>query len=81
MLFHPPKSQRPSFLTACRSIVSRPDGDAGPAGNRVRIGGWVKTGRKADKDSFAFLELNDWSCPGNLQVIVDAAMADLSPLV
>jgi asparaginyl-tRNA synthetase len=64
-----------------RSIVSRPDGGAGLAGNRVRIGGWVKTGRKADKDAFAFLELNDGSCPGNLQVIVDAAVADLSPLV
>jgi asparaginyl-tRNA synthetase len=64
-----------------RSIVSRLDDSAGLAGNQVRIGGWVKTGRKADKDAFAFLELNNWSCPGNLQVIVDATMADLSPLV
>jgi asparaginyl-tRNA synthetase len=64
-----------------RSIVSRPDGGAGLSGHRVRVGGWVKTGRKADKDAFAFLELNDGSCPGNLQVIVDAAVADLSPLV
>ena len=64
-----------------RSIISRPDGGAGLAGQRVRVGGWLKTGRKADKDAFAFLELNDGSCPGNLQVIVDAAVADLSPLV
>ncbi|KAM4124325.1 hypothetical protein ACB094_01G222300 [Castanea mollissima] len=64
-----------------RSIISRPDGGAGLAGQRVRVGGWVKTGRKADKDAFAFLELNDGSSPGNLQVIVDAAVADLSPLV
>lgn len=64
-----------------RSIVSRPDGGAGLAGHRVRIGGWVKTGRKADKDAFAFLELNDGSCPANLQVIVDASVSDLSPLV
>ena len=35
----------------------------------------------ADKDAFAFLELNNESGPGNLQVIVDAALADLSPLV
>ena len=64
-----------------RSIISRPDGGAGLAGQQLRVGGWVKTGRKADKDAFAFLELNDGSCPGNLQVIVDAAVADLSPLV
>ncbi|KAG2718270.1 hypothetical protein I3760_03G211400 [Carya illinoinensis] len=64
-----------------RSVVSRPDGGAGLAGHRVRIGGWVKTGRKADKDAFAFLELNDGSCPANLQVIVDASVSDLSPLV
>ncbi|XP_015889172.3 asparagine--tRNA ligase, cytoplasmic 1 [Ziziphus jujuba] len=64
-----------------RSIVSRPDGGAGLAGQRLRIGGWVKTGRKADKDAFAFLELNDGSCPGNLQVIVEADKADLGQLV
>ncbi|GMN63871.1 hypothetical protein TIFTF001_032940 [Ficus carica] len=64
-----------------RSILSRPDGGAGLAGNHVRIGGWVKTGRKADKDAFAFLELNDGSCPANLQVIVDSDKADLGQLV
>ena len=64
-----------------RSIISRPDGGSGLAGNRVRIGGWVKTGRKADKDAFAFLELNDGSCPGNLQVIVAADKAELGTLV
>ncbi|XP_062090966.1 asparagine--tRNA ligase, cytoplasmic 1 [Humulus lupulus] len=64
-----------------RSIISRSDGGSGLAGKRVRIGGWVKTGRKADKDAFAFLELNDGSCPGNLQVIVEADKADLGQLV
>ncbi|KAK2645479.1 hypothetical protein Ddye_020674 [Dipteronia dyeriana] len=64
-----------------RSIVSRPDGGAGLAGQRVRVGGWVKTGREQGKGSFAFLEVNDGSCPANLQVIVDAAVADLAQLV
>ncbi|KAJ0031088.1 hypothetical protein Pint_13332 [Pistacia integerrima] len=64
-----------------RSIVSRPDGGAGLAGQRVRVGGWVKTGREQGKGSFAFLEVNDGSCPANLQVIVDAAVADLGQLV
>nr|POF20309.1 asparagine--trna ligase, cytoplasmic 3 [Quercus suber] len=38
-------------------------------------------GRMADKDAYAFLELNDELGLGNLQAIVDAAIADLSPLV
>jgi len=32
------------------------------------VGGWVKTGRTANKDEFAFLELNDGSTGTNLQV-------------
>ena len=63
------------------SIISRHDGGSGLAGKKARIGGWVKTGRKADKDAFAFLELNDGSCPGNLQVIVEASLGDLSQIV
>ncbi|KAL6199005.1 PREDICTED: asparagine--tRNA ligase, cytoplasmic 1-like [Fragaria vesca subsp. vesca] len=64
-----------------KSIISRPDGGSAFAGQKVRVGGWVKTGRKADKDAFAFLELNDGSCPGNLQVIVQADKGDLGQLV
>ncbi|XP_054811319.1 asparagine--tRNA ligase, cytoplasmic 1 [Prosopis cineraria] len=64
-----------------KSIISRPDRGSGLAGQKVRVGGWVKTGRKADKDAFAFLELNDGSCAGNLQVIVEASLGDLGQLV
>ncbi|KAI8553659.1 hypothetical protein RHMOL_Rhmol05G0033400 [Rhododendron molle] len=64
-----------------RSIISRPDGGAGLAGQTVRVGGWVKTGRKQGNGTFAFLELNDGSCPANLQVIVDEAVGQLSQLV
>ncbi|CBI27958.3 unnamed protein product, partial [Vitis vinifera] len=64
-----------------RTILSRPDGGAGLAGQTVKVGGWVKTGREQGKGSFAFLELNDGSCPANLQVIVDAAVAPLGQLV
>lgn len=64
-----------------QSIILRPDGGSGFAGQQVRVGGWVKTGRKADKDAFAFLELNDGSCAGNLQVIVEADKGDLGQLV
>ncbi|KAI6706433.1 hypothetical protein NL676_009395 [Syzygium grande] len=41
----------------------------------------VKTGRKQGSGSFAFLEVNDGSCPMNLQAIVDSAVADLGLLV
>lgn len=64
-----------------KSILGRPDGGAGLAGQVVKIGGWVKTGREQGKGAFAFLEVNDGSCPGNLQVIVDAAVHKLSDLV
>ena len=37
-------------------------------GQTLRVGGWVKTGRTANKDEFAFLELNDGSTGTNLQV-------------
>ncbi|XP_021894917.1 asparagine--tRNA ligase, cytoplasmic 1-like [Carica papaya] len=64
-----------------RDIVTRKDGGASLAGRHVRIGGWVKTGREQGRGTFAFLEINDGSCPANLQVIVDASVSDLSPLV
>ncbi|OWM77776.1 asparagine--tRNA ligase, cytoplasmic 1-like [Punica granatum] len=64
-----------------RSILCRLDGGAGLAGQRVRVGGWVKTGRKQGGGSFAFLEVNDGTCPANLQVIVDGGVADISQLV
>jgi hypothetical protein len=44
-------------------------------GRTIRIGGWVKTGREAGAGAFAFLEVNDGSCFANLQIMVDAAVA------
>eukprot|EP00245_Coleochaete_scutata_P009352 TRINITY_DN305_c0_g1_i1.p1 TRINITY_DN305_c0_g1~~TRINITY_DN305_c0_g1_i1.p1 ORF type:complete len:573 (-),score=112.10 TRINITY_DN305_c0_g1_i1:634-2352(-) len=46
----------------------------------ISVGGWVKTGREQGKGAFAFLELNDGSCPANLQVMVDASVHALGPL-
>ena len=50
------------------------------AGDRVVVGGWVRTGREQGKGSFAFLELSDGSCAATLQVIVDAAVHPLARL-
>ncbi|KAF3563748.1 hypothetical protein DY000_02017598 [Brassica cretica] len=65
-----------------KSILCRPDGGAGLAGQKVLIFGWVRTARLQGKGSFAFLEVNDGSCPAYLQVIVDASLSDdLSKLI
>ncbi|KAL0887012.1 hypothetical protein Bca101_010995 [Brassica carinata] len=84
----PPSEQLPSVRRArfsnhvsLKSILCRPDGGAGLAGQRVRIFGWVRTGRLQGKGSFAFLEVNDGSCPAYLQVMVDASLTDLSKLI
>uniref|UniRef100_A0ACD5YVC7 Uncharacterized protein n=1 Tax=Avena sativa TaxID=4498 RepID=A0ACD5YVC7_AVESA len=61
-----PRSSR----TRIRSILDA--GDA-MAGRRVVVGGWVRAGREQGHgapDPFAFLDVNDGSCQGNLQLFV-----------
>mmetsp|Transcript_1551 Transcript_1551/g.3176 ORF Transcript_1551/g.3176 Transcript_1551/m.3176 type:complete len:554 (+) Transcript_1551:52-1713(+) len=48
------------------------------AGQPLTVAGWVKTGRT--NPTFAFLELNDGSCPMNLQAVVDAEVHNLKEL-
>ncbi|GJP29115.1 hypothetical protein CLOM_g2407 [Closterium sp. NIES-68] len=64
-----------------KTILGAPDGGLSLVGQTVVVGGWVKTGREQGKGTFAFLELNDGSCPANLQVIVKAEVATLGDLV
>ena len=45
-------------------------------GRSVRLQGWVRT-RRDSKGGFSFLELNDGSCLGNVQVIADGRLAQL----
>ncbi|MEX0818519.1 MAG: OB-fold nucleic acid binding domain-containing protein, partial [Pirellulaceae bacterium] len=42
-------------------------------GRQARVQGWIRT-RRDSKGGFSFLEVNDGSCLGNLQVIADAAL-------
>ena len=44
------------------------------AADQILIKGWVRTRR--DSKTFSFLELNDGSCLGNLQVVAEATLAD-----
>ncbi|KAH8940472.1 hypothetical protein BDL97_15G090300 [Sphagnum fallax] len=57
------------------AILGRQDGGIALIGQKVIVGGWVKTGRVVGRSTSAFLELNDGSCSANLQVLVDANVA------
>jgi len=45
------------------------------AGREVVLQGWIRT-RRDSKGGFSFLELNDGSSQGNLQVLADASLAN-----
>jgi asparaginyl-tRNA synthetase len=47
----------------------------GAIGRQVRVHGWIRT-RRDSKAGFSFLELNDGSCLGNVQVIADGDLAN-----
>lgn len=64
-----------------KSILGRPDKGAGLVGRKVRIGGWVKTGREAEKGTLAFLQVNDGTSPENLQVLVKADVYKVGEVV
>src|SRR5262245_45819867 len=44
-------------------------------GKQVRLQGWLRT-RRDSKGGFSFLELNDGTCMGNVQVVAPAALAN-----
>ncbi|CAO2184562.1 unnamed protein product [Urochloa humidicola] len=69
--------ERATVRTRIRDVLAA---GAARAGDRVVVGGWVRTGREQGKGSFAFLELSDGSCAATLQVIVDAAVHPLARL-
>ncbi|WP_417734277.1 asparagine--tRNA ligase [Rosistilla oblonga] len=49
--------------------------DVAHVGKTVLIQGWIRT-RRDSKGGFSFLEINDGSCMGNIQVIADADLAN-----
>ena len=44
-------------------------------GKKVQLRGWVRT-RRDSKGGFSFLEINDGSCFGNVQVVADGKLAN-----
>src|SRR5215470_789640 len=44
-------------------------------GKKVQLAGWVRS-RRDSKGGFSFLELNDGSCQGNVQVVAPGELAN-----
>ncbi|HUR53293.1 MAG TPA: asparagine--tRNA ligase [Gemmataceae bacterium] len=49
-------------------------------GKQVRLDGWVRT-RRDSKGGFSFIELNDGSCQGNVQVVAPGELANYESVV
>ena len=49
-------------------------------GKQVRLRGWVRT-RRDSKGGFSFIELNDGSCQGNVQVVAPGDLANYEAVV
>ncbi len=49
-------------------------------GRQVRLQGWVRT-RRDSKGGFSFIELNDGSCQGNVQVVAPGELANYEVVV
>ena len=62
-----------------KEVLGLPCGGESLVGQRVTICGWIKTMR--DQKQFAFVELNDGSCFGNLQCVVDSACEGFKEMV
>jgi len=61
-------------------ILRTEDGGVGLIGQKVSVCGWVKTKRDGNKGALAFVELNDGSCFGSLQVVIEDSAKGFSCL-
>ncbi len=67
----------PAPLSASANVVSVAEARrAESIGREVTLHGWVRT-RRDSKAGFSFLEINDGSCFGNVQVIAERGSAEL----
>ena len=64
-----------------KDLFGREDKGKGLIGQEITVGGWVRTGREANKGAFAFLALSDGSCSGTLQVLVESDVYNLKEIL
>lgn len=57
--------------TALSRIMHASDKGASFVGQIMSVCGWARTAREQNKGKLIFVELNDGSCPENLQVVLD----------
>jgi asparaginyl-tRNA synthetase len=70
----------PDLMSETRKLDVRQARDPALAGQSVRIMGWVRT-RRDSKAGFSFVEVNDGSCLGNLQVIAGQDLENYESVV
>ncbi len=54
--------------------------DESSLGQQVEVRGWVRT-RRDSKGGFSFIEINDGSCFGNLQIVADAQLENYESVI
>jgi glutathione S-transferase len=58
--------------TRVAQILSSPDKGESLVGQVLSVCGWVRTKREAAKGKVVFVSINDGSCVGSIQVVIDA---------
>ncbi len=53
---------------------------ASAVGKEIKLQGWVRT-RRDSKGGFSFIELNDGSCQGNVQILADGKLANYETVI
>ena len=66
--------------SACPWLLVAAARDASAIGRMAEVRGWVRT-RRDSKGGFSFIELNDGSCFGNLQIVAPAALDNYASVV
>ena len=67
-------------MAECTWISVKEARDASSIGKDVEIRGWVRT-RRDSKGGFSFIEVNDGSCFGNIQIIADADLDNYESVI
>ena len=63
--------EQPGFSAHADWLSVKATQDAAHIGREIEVRGWVRT-RRDSKGGFSFIELNDGSCFGNLQIVAES---------
>jgi hypothetical protein len=75
-----PYSNSVGGRTQVARILSTPDKGVELIGQTISVCGWVRTKREAAKGKIVFVAINDGSCMGNLQVVIDSGVKGFDDL-